>query len=254
MRLRILGCGAASGVPQVGGNWGACDPAEPRNRRTRTSAIVETDSTAILIDTGPDLRHQLLAAGVTRLDAVMWTHAHADHCHGVDDLRGLYRRMGHAVRGLARPATLDDLATRFDYVFAGKGGYPAIASLEPLPDRITIGDIDVSVVDQPHGSITSAGLRFDAHGKSIIYSTDFNMLTDDMESLFQDGDLWAVDTLRRDPHPTHPHLAQVLEWRARLNIAQTVLIHLDIGMDYATLAAELPSVVRPAYDGLVVTP
>lgn len=252
MRLRILGCGAASGVPHVGGNWGECDPGEPRNRRTRTSALIETETTRILIDTGPDLRAQLLAADVRAVDAVIWTHAHADHCHGLDDLRGLYRSMGREVPGYARPVALNELRERFTYVFAGRGGYPAIASLSPLPDELMVGDIRVRVADQPHGSITSAGLRFDHHGKSVIYSTDFNILTDDMHNLFEDGDVWAVDTLRRDPHPTHPHLAQVLAWREQLRIGRTVLIHLDIGMDYATLCDEVPDDVTPAHDGLVV--
>lgn len=253
MKLRVLGCGAASGVPHVGGNWGACDPAEPRNFRTRNCSIVETETTCILIDTGPDLRAQLLRADVRRLDAVIWTHAHADHCHGVDDLRGIYRSMGAPVRGLARQATLDELADRFRYVFFGRGGYPSIASLEPLPDRLTIGDIDLTVVDQPHGAITSAGLRFDHHGKSIVYSTDFNEMTDAMAAAFQGADLWAVDTLRREPHPTHPHLDQVLAWREQLGIGHTVLTHLDIYMDYRTVTNDVPDDVTVGHDGLEVT-
>jgi phosphoribosyl 1,2-cyclic phosphate phosphodiesterase len=249
VKLRILGCGTSFGVPRIGNDWGDCDPAEPRNRRRRASILVEHEGTRILVDTSPDLREQLLDADIDSLDAVIWTHDHADHCHGLDDLRQIYHVRGSPLPGFARPATLDALRDRFGYVFAGKGGYPAIIAANALPDRLEIGAIHLNVVDQPHGSITSAGLRFESDGKSIVYSTDFNSLTNDMKSLFEGADLWVVDALRRRPHPTHPHLAQTLEWIDALRPARAILTHMDSSMDYRTLLAELPPGVEPGFDG-----
>lgn len=253
MKLRILGSGTSSGVPRIGNDWGECDPLEPKNRRTRASIIVEAGSTRILVDTSPDLREQLLAAQVSDVDAVIWTHDHADHCHGIDDLRQLYHARGMPVRGLARPATHDSLAARFSYVFNGRTAYPPIASIEPLPDRIVIGDVAIDAVDQPHGDIWTAGLRFTAGGKTAGYTTDFHALTPAMRALYAGLDLWVVDALRRRPHPSHPTLAQTLAWIAELGTKQAALIHMDQSMDYATLARELPSGVVPGYDGLEFT-
>ena len=248
----MLGCGTSSGVPRIGGDWGDCDPADPRNRRSRASILIETETTRILVDTSPDLREQLLAAGVDAVDAVIWTHDHADHCHGIDDLRQLFHARGAAVAGYARTDTLATLRSRFGYVFAGHDGYPATAVAHPLPDAARIGDIGVRCVDQPHGAITSAGLRFESGGVAIGYATDFNAMTDAMAALYADADLWIVDALRRRPHPTHPHLAQTLGWIERLRPSRAVLTHMDQSMDYATLAAELPANVAPGHDGMVV--
>lgn len=250
MKIRILGSGTSSGVPRIGNDWGACDPDEPKNRRTRVSVLVETATTRVLVDTGPDLREQLLRAGVNTVDAVIWTHDHADHTHGIDDLRQVYHAMRRPVRGLARPATSKVLIDRFGYAFEGLDGYPATIALEDLPDALTIGDIDIRVTDQPHGSIFSAGLRFEAGAGAIGYATDFNVMTDDMRNLYQDLDVWILDVLRRHPHPSHPHLAQALPWIAELAPGKAALTHLDQSMDYATLFAELPRGVEPAYDGL----
>jgi phosphoribosyl 1,2-cyclic phosphate phosphodiesterase len=253
VKIRILGSGTSSGVPRIGNDWGDCDPADPRNRRTRASALVSTETTRILIDTSPDMREQLLRANVETVDAVIWTHDHADHCHGIDDLRQvMHARGGEPVRGLARDFAREQLEARFSYVFKGRAGYPPVVAMEPLPDTIRIGDIDVSVVDQPHGGITSAGLRFEHDRKSIGYSTDFNDLTDAMQSLYQGLDIWVVDALRRRPHPTHPHLDATLGWIADCGVSRAVLIHMDNSMDYASLAAELPAGTTPGYDGLEV--
>ncbi|MEO5494342.1 MAG: MBL fold metallo-hydrolase [Sphingomonas sp.] len=250
MKVRILGCGTSSGVPRIGNDWGLCDPNEPKNRRTRASILVETATTRILVDTGPDMREQLLAAGVDRLDAVIWTHDHADHTHGIDDIRQIYHAMRRPVHGLARPATAEILRDRFAYVFAGMDGYPPTVALEELPDRLTIGDIIISVVDQPHATITSAGLRFDGDGGSVGYATDFNVMTDEMRMLYNGLDVWIVDVLRRHPHPSHPHLDQALPWIADLAPRRTALTHLDQSMDYESLLSELPPGVEPGYDGL----
>jgi phosphoribosyl 1,2-cyclic phosphate phosphodiesterase len=253
MKVRILGSGTSSGVPRIGNDWGACDPADPRNARTRASILVETKATRILVDTGPDMRAQLLAAGVGAVDAVIWTHDHADHTHGIDDLRQVYHELGHPVRGLARPWTAHTLETRFPYVFAGAGGYPPTATMEHLPDAMVIGDIAIRVADQPHGSITSAGLRFEADGKSLGYATDIKAMTADVEQLYQGLDVWIVDALRRHPHPSHADLATTLGWIDALYPRRALLTHMDQSMDYATLAARLPANVEPGYDGLDIT-
>lgn len=252
MKVRILGCGTSSGVPRVGDDWGECDRAEPRNRRRRVSILVGHEESRILVDTSPDLREQLLDARVSDIEAVIWTHDHADHCHGIDDLRQLYHARGRPVAGYARPDALASLRQRFAYAFEGKGGYPAVVTGHELPNHVNLGGISVRAVDQPHGDITSAGLRFDAGGIAIAYSTDFHALTDDMAALFEGLDLWVVDALRRRPHPSHPHLADTLEWIRALAPRRAILTHMDNSMDYRTLAAELPAGVEPGYDGYEV--
>ena len=250
MKVRILGSGTSSGVPRIGNDWGDCDPAEPRNRRTRASILVEHKDTRILVDTGPDMREQLLAARVGQVDAIVWTHDHADHTMGIDDVRQLFHARGSPVPGFARPETLAILRERFGYVFHGRGGYPATIAGEDLTDALTIGDIALRVVDQPHGAITSAGLRFEAGGKAIGYATDFNVMTDAMRALYTGLDVLIVDALRRRPHPSHPALAQVLGWAGELKPGRTALIHMDQSMDYRSLCAGLPADVEPGYDGL----
>ena len=252
MKVRILGSGTSSGVPRIGNDWGACDPNEPRNRRLRSSILVEHDGTHILIDTSPDMREQLLAADIAKIDAVIWTHDHADHCHGIDDLRQIYHAMRAPVRGYARADTLRALTDRFAYAFAGRNGYPPTISASVLPDRLRIGGIDITVVDQPHGSIHSVGLRFEADGMAIGYATDFHEMTEQMASLYQGLDVWIVDALRRAPHPTHPDLATVLGWIDRFRPRRAALVHMDHSMDYATLSADLPEHVEPGYDGLTL--
>jgi phosphoribosyl 1,2-cyclic phosphate phosphodiesterase len=251
MKIRILGSGTSSGVPRIGNDWGACDPLEPRNRRTRASVLITTETTTILIDTSPDMREQLLAANVSDVDAVIWTHDHADHTHGIDDLRQLMHiRNGEPVRGLARPFTLEQLQHKFHYAFFGRALYRPTVAIEPLLNTLMIGDIRITVADQPHGGITSAGLRFDCNDKSIGYATDFHEMTNGMRALYTNLDVWVVDALRRAPHPTHPDLAQVLGWVGELHPRRAALVHMDHSMDYMSLAAELPAGVEPGFDGL----
>lgn len=252
MKITILGCGTSSGVPRIGNDWGQCDPSDPRNARRRVSILVNSGSTTILVDTSPDLRAQLLDAKVGKVDAVIWTHDHADHVHGLDDLRQLFHNGSAPIPGYARPATIAVLRCRFGYVFEGADGYPATATLSDLPDTFTIGDITIRTVDQPHGSITSAGLRFESKGKSAAYATDFHQMTDAMRFLYQGLDLWIVDALRRRPHPTHPHLDEVLGWAGALMPRRTLLTHMDNSMDYRNLSAELPVGIEPAYDNQVI--
>ncbi len=252
MKVRILGCGTSSGVPRIGNDWGECDATEPKNRRRRVAILVEHGDTRILVDTGPDLREQLLDAEVRDVDAVIWTHDHADHCHGIDDLRQLYHGRGTPIAGYARFDTLQSLRQRFGYIFEGNGGYPPVAAAHLLPDTLRIGSLQLNIVDQPHGAITSAGIRFAADGRSLVYSTDVNALTDEMVSLFRGTDLWIVDALRRRPHPSHPHLAQTIDWIGVVAPARAVLTHMDQSMDYEGLRAELPGGIEPGYDGMEI--
>lgn len=257
LKLTVLGCGTSSGVPRIGPDWGPdwgrCDPAHPRNRRTRASILVESGATRILIDTSPDLRAQLLVADVFHIDAVAWTHDHADHCHGIDDLRPLAQHRGGPLPGFARRQTLDRLRRRFAYVFAGRPGYPAIVDGQILPDTLQIGDIMVHCVDQPHGAIHTTGFRFTQDGHSIGYATDFHEFTAEMAALYTGLDIWVVDALRERPHPTHAHLALSLHAIAQTRPRRAVLTHMDQTMDYAHLCNSLPAGVIPGHDGLVLT-
>ena len=250
LKIRILGSGTSSGVPRIGNDWGQCDPNEPRNRRTRASVLIESETTRILVDTGPDMREQLNAAGVDRLDAVIWTHDHADHTHGIDDLRQVAHVMRRPVGGFASLPTIKRLHARFGYVFMGGGGYTAAATIDELGATRRIGDIDVAAVDQPHGDISTTGLRFEKDGAAIGYATDFHELTDAMRTLYTGLNIWVVDALRREPHPTHPHLNATLGWIAECAAQRAALVHMDVSMDYATLVRTLPPGVEPGYDGM----
>lgn len=252
MKIRILGCGTSSGVPRIGNDWGSCDPNEPRNRRRRVSILVSDSNTRILVDTGPDLREQLLDADVATLDAVLWTHEHADHAHGLDDLRQLFHNAGEPVPAFASARCLRSLSARFDYVFEGKWGYPATVAAQILPDGLTIGGIDIGHVEQPHGNITSTGLIFARNGKRVVYSTDFNDLTDDMAIAYEGADLWIVDALRTRPHPTHNHLDRTLGYIDQLRPKRAVLTHMDNSMDYASLRRQLPPHIEPGFDGMEI--
>ncbi len=251
LKLTILGCGTSAGVPRIGNDWGDCDPDEPMNRRTRVSILVESSKTSILVDTSPDLRNQFLDNDIDHVDAVIWTHDHADHCHGIDDLRAVFHKTREPIAGYARPFTLDSLNSRFAYAFQGHKYYPSICDGRILDDNMQIGDIEVRVVDQPHGGITSAGLRFEKDGKSICYATDFGEVTDAMRALYRGCSLFVVDALRETPHPTHAHLRMTLDLIDDVKPSSSLLTHMDKSMDYAHLCAELPAGVAPAYDGLV---
>ncbi|WP_022683173.1 MBL fold metallo-hydrolase [Sphingobium bisphenolivorans] len=252
LKLTILGSGTSSGVPRIGNDWGACDPGEPKNRRTRASILVESATTRLLIDTSPDMRAQLLAADVVQIDAILWTHDHADHSHGLDDVRQLYHHRGTPVPAYARAQTLGHLRQRFAYAFEGRYGYHPTIDAHPLPDGLRIGDIDIACTDQPHGEIYSTGFRFMHDGLSIGYATDFHEMTPDMLALYDDLDIWVVDALREKPHPTHAHLALALDAVDIVRPQRTILTHMDQSMDFAALCRSLPPGVEPGYDGMVV--
>jgi len=249
LKIRILGCGTSFGVPRIGNDWGECDPGEPRNRRTRSSILIESGGKRLLIDCGPDLREQLLAADVATLDGVIVTHDHADHCHGIDELRAVEQALRKPIPLYARPNVLEGLQKRFGYIFSSRSFYRAVAEPVELSETLGFGDSTISFVDQPHGGITSLGMRIQSNERSVIYSIDYNELTDDMRALYQNADVWISDCLSRRPHPTHTHLDAVLGWAQELNVGQIFLSHLNNSMDYATLVGELPEWAAPAHDG-----
>jgi len=250
VRVRILGCGTSTGVPKIGNDWGQCDPDEPRNARLRTSIMVESAGEHMLVDCGPDLRQQLLAARVRELTGVIVTHAHGDHCHGIDELRPVTQAIGGPVPIHGRADVLDELKLRFAYAFEESDFYRPIAEARELGDELRFGQTLVRFVDQPHGGPTSLGLRFDEEDRSVGYAVDFSELTEEMTALYEGVDVWVADCLTRRPHPTHMHLDGVLNAARELKVGQLYLVHMGNGLDYRTLAAELPDWAAPGYDGL----
>lgn len=252
MKVRILGCGTSTGVPKIGNEWGQCDPNEPRNYRLRTSILVESAGKRMLVDCGPDLRQQLLAAGVNSLDGLIVTHAHGDHCHGIDELRPVSQAVDGPVPLYARARTIEELRHRFDYAFSKSEFYRPVVEAREVADQLLFGEARARFVDQPHGGPTSLGIRFDEGDYSAAYAIDFNDLTDDMAALYEGVDVWISDCLTRRPHPTHAHLDAVLAWARELRVGQVYLVHMGNGLDYRSLIAELPDWAAPAYDGLEI--
>lgn len=271
VRARILGCGSSAGVPRIGGDWGACDPDNPLNLRTRCSLMVERKSadtswdkaiaddavTRVLIDTSPDLRAQMLAAGVGRVDAVVYSHDHADQSHGIDDLRILALRQRKRVPVHMDAYTASVLVPRFAYCFEQAEGnpYPAIlqAHVDLEPGRtLTIegagGPLDMLALHQNHGTIDSLGFRFGP----IAYNNDCVGLPDETLDALTGLETWIVDALRYDPHPSHAHVDLALSWADRIAAQHVVLTNLHIDLDYRALKSTTPDHVEPAHDGLVI--
>jgi phosphoribosyl 1,2-cyclic phosphate phosphodiesterase len=261
LRFTLLGTGSSAGVPRVGNVWGSCDPANPKNRRRRCALLVErignAGRTTVLIDTPADIREQLLDAGIEKVDAVLYTHDHADHTHGIDDLRGLFFVMRRRIRIWADPATRATLAMRFDYCFAQKPGspYPAILQANDIrpPEPVRIdgpgGLIEAVPIVLEHGDGTALGFRFG----NVVYSPDVSGIPETSVPLLSGLDLWIVDALRPMPHPTHFSVGQALEWIKRFAVKRAVLTHMTVELDYETLRRELPPNVVPGYDGMVLT-
>lgn len=253
MKLTMLGSGTSTGVPRIGNDWGECDPYEPRNRRSRVSIVVENDAgQRILVDTSTDLRAQLLACGIAKVDAVLWTHDHADHCHGIDDLRVMRYDRSNPLPGFASAITGQSLRRRFDYIFAGQHGYPTLVELKNIEETRLVAGFSISSVEMPHGPTVSTGLRFEADGKTLVYATDLSAITDEMVACFHGTDLLVVDCLRRRPHPTHAHLEMALQLATLCGVGRAVLTHMDKSMDYRELCDEVPDWVTVGYDGLEV--
>ena len=253
MKLTILGCGTSTGVPRLGNDWGDCDPLEPRNRRSRVSIVLENDAgSRLLIDTSTDLRAQLLANDIDRVDAIFWTHDHADHVHGIDDLRPMRYGRGGPIPGYASTETVRRLRQRFSYVFAGEFGYPTIVEIDTLERLRICAGFGVSWCQMPHGPAQSTAFRFECDGKVICYAVDFSEITNDVVALLRGCDILVVDCLRREPHPTHANLAMALELAEKSGAARAILTHLDKSMDYTSLSREVPPHVLVGYDGMEI--
>lgn len=252
MKVRILGCGTSTGVPKVGNDWGQCDPEEPRNYRLRTSILVTSAEERILVDCGPDLRQQLLNAGVSRLDGVIVTHAHGDHCHGIDELRPVAQAIGGPIPLHSRADVLDELRQRFGYAFAQSDFYRPIVEARELGEELRFGSAVARFVDQPHGGPTSLGIRFDKGDRSAAYAIDFSALSEDMAALYEGVDVLIGDCLTRNPHPTHMHLDGLLAIARELRVGALYLVHMGNGLDYRTLLKELPDWAAPAHDELEI--
>jgi phosphoribosyl 1,2-cyclic phosphate phosphodiesterase len=259
LTFTILGCGSSGGVPRLGGRWGDCDPCNPRNQRRRCSLLVQRETgdgtTAVLVDTSPDLRAQLLDAGVGILDAVVYTHPHADHVHGIDDLRMVVFNRKARLPVWADATTQEALYDRFAYAFVQPAGslYPPILDMNTIDGPVTIdgagGPITFNPFEVEHGRIRALGFRIG----DVAYLPDVSEIPDAAWPVLEGLDLWIVDALRRDPHPTHAHLARTLEWIERAAPKRAVLTNMHIDLDYATVAAETADHVEPAYDGLTLT-
>ena len=258
LRYTILGCGSSGGVPRLGGLWGDCDPEDPRNRRRRCSMLVEREgpegTTSVLIDTSPDMRSQLLDSGTGRLDGVVYTHSHADHVHGIDDLRMIVFNMRARVPVYADGATQNALLGRFGYAFVQPEGspYPPILDLRSIDGAFAIdgpgGEIPFLPFEVNHGSMDALGFRIGG----LAYLPDVIKIPDEALPALEGLDCWVIDALRRKPHPTHFCLDQALEWIERMQPRRAVLTNMHFDLDYATLEAETPDHITPAYDGLVI--
>ncbi len=258
LTFRILGCGSSGGVPRLGGLWGDCDPTNPKNMRKRCSLLVTREGangvTRVLIDTSPDLRQQLLDADVGLLDAVIYTHEHADHVHGIDDLRMVVFNRRERLPVWANAATKAALMERFGYAFVQPewSSYPPILDLNDLDGPVTVsgegGDVTFTPFRVGHGSIDSLGLRVG----NVAYLPDVAEMYPESWHAVQDLEVWILDALRRTPHPTHAHLERSLEWIERAAPKRAVLTNMHIDLDYATLDAETPDHITPAFDGMEI--
>lgn len=252
MRVTVLGCGAAGGVPLASGDWGACDPAEPRNRRRRPSILIEAKGLRVIVDTGPDFREQMLGVGGGPLDAVLYTHAHADHTHGIDDIRAFNWAQAEPIDAYGDAETLASITRRFGYAFRPydptRGFIRPHLRAHPIEGHFRVGAIAVVAFAQAHGQVTSTGYRIG----DFAYSTDASALDETAFEALHDLDTWVVSCLGTEPHPSHAHLELALSWIERLRPRRALLTHMSLGLDYETLRKTLPAGVEPAYDGLVI--
>jgi len=261
LRATIMGCGSSPGVPRIGNDWGACDPKEPKNRRTRCSLLIERFEsgeapTTVLVDTGPDLRAQLLAADVRHIDGVIYTHAHADHLHGIDDLRAFWLSSKRLIDVYATAPTISRLEEGFGYCFHSPEGsfYPPILKHHQIASGASItitgpgGPIVILPFRQTHGDIESLGFRVGG----LAYSCDLSDLPDDSVAALGGLEVWIVDALRYRPHPSHLNVEQSLGWIDRLGPRRAILTHMHTDLDYQRLKSELPSHVEPGFDGMQI--
>jgi phosphoribosyl 1,2-cyclic phosphate phosphodiesterase len=266
LQVRILGCGSSGGVPRLGGpgeagNWGVCDPKNPRNRRRRCSILVKRISgageTRVLVDTSPDLREQLLDAHVGRLDGVLITHDHADQTHGMDDMRAIALNAHRRTDVWADKLTWVSLVAKFGYCFAQPkdSDYPPILNAREIGEPFQPfaipgpgGEVPVLAFAQGHGRVPSLGFRFGP----VAYSSDADNLDDAAFAALEGVECWIVDALRKTPHPSHAHLEKTLAWIARVRPKRAILTNMHLDMDYESLKRELPEGVEPAFDGMTL--
>ncbi|GLQ33968.1 phosphoribosyl 1,2-cyclic phosphodiesterase [Amylibacter marinus] len=258
LTFTILGCGSSGGVPRIGGDWGACDKTNPKNARLRCSMLIQRHGadgvTSVLIDTSPDMRSQLLAAEVGALDAVVYTHQHADHVHGLDDLRMIALRMRKRIPVYASTEARGDILSRFNYAFETPEGssYPPILEMYDLPENLWVdgagGKINIQSFDVEHGAISVRALRIN----DLLYTPDISGFSADVEPHLSGLHYWVLDALRYTPHPSHINVETALKWINEYRPKQAVLTNLHIDLDYQTLNCETPDHVEPAYDGMQI--
>lgn len=256
LEVTVLGCGSSGGVPRADGNWGDCDPTEPKNRRRRCSLLLrrlgEGPSTTVIVDTSPDFREQAIAAKIQRLNHILFTHDHADQTHGLDDVRAFFLNQHHRIPAHMDAATWVSLSRKFGYIFEAEGGYPAICERRGLTVGQTVqldgpsGAIPAQPFDVRHGAIRSLGFRFGP----VAYIPDVDELPDQAFETLAGVEVFIIDALRQTPHPTHAHLARTLNWIARIQPARAILTNMHIDMDYNRLRQSLPPGVEPAWDGM----
>jgi phosphoribosyl 1,2-cyclic phosphate phosphodiesterase len=260
LTFTILGCGSSGGVPRADGNWGDCDPAEPKNRRMRCALLVRRGvgeaATTVMIDTSPDFRVQCQAAHVTHLDAVLYTHDHADQTHGIDDVRAFFLHRRQRIPAWMDQATQDSLLRRFGYIFEATGGYPAIMDPCLIPPHGHVwsidgpgGEIPVTTFDLEHGEVRSVGYRIG----DVAYTPDVGIIPDSSFDALRNLDLWIVDALRWTTHPSHAHVEQTLEWIKRVQPRRAVLTNMHIDIDYNDISVKIPANVIAAFDGLTIS-
>ncbi len=260
LEFTVLGSGSSGGIPRADGNWGDCDPNEPKNRRSRCSLLVRRGegqgATSVVIDTSPDFRLQAIAAQLRRLDAVLYTHDHADQAHGIDDVRAFFLQDRRKIPAWMDAATLESLSLRFGYIFESQGGYPAIMERKAIPPHGAPwsvagpgGSIPVTTFDVEHGEIRAVGYRIG----DVAYTPDVGGIPEDSFAALADLDVWIVDALRWTTHPSHSHVEQTLEWIARAKPRKAILTNMHIDLDYNAIAARLPANVAPAFDGMSFT-
>ena len=254
MRAVILGSGGAAGVPAIASGWGLCDPTNPKNRRLRPSILVETEATRILVDTSPDLREQLLTQNVQALDAILYTHAHADHLHGIDDIREVNRAMGREIPIWGTKDVLADINQRFSYVFeplapGSKSIYKPLLAPNEIKGPFQVGDIAVTPLVQDHGYLDTIGFRFG----NLAYTTDLVSLPEESFAALEGIEIWIIGCLTNVfDHPTHVSVDMAVQWINRIKPRRAVISHMGGRLDYATLKGSLPDHIEPAYDGMVI--
>lgn len=265
LEVTILGCSSSGGVPRVGQGWGKCNPLNPKNRRQRCSILLTlgegSSTTSVLVDTSPDLREQLIEAEVKRLDAVLYTHAHADHTHGVDDLRGLVIQNGRRIPAYMDEVTARAMTTKFDYIFATPPGsfYPPLLEARRLElGRICVvdgpgGTIAATPFRLEHGEMDALGFRLEAGGATLAYTPDMNAIPNESRPFLEGLDLWIIDALRHQRHGSHFSVAEAFDWIARMKPRRAVLTDLHVDLDYDALSAICPPGATPAYDGMRIS-